>query len=373
MKLISFFVTAALFAACSSGENKKQGQILDKKTVGLLPTEKQPVLKEVASFQGAQVTGISVTQDGRMFASFPRWRENLPFSVVEVMPDGTHSPYPDKEWNTWSGKPENKKFTCVQSVFAHGNHLYVLDPASPMMKGVVGKAKLHRFNLSNNTLDKTWEFESEIAPEKSYLNDLRIDSTAEKIFITDSGLGGIVVLDMKTGKANRLLDKHPSTKAEDVTLTVDKKVFDKKIHSDGIALNPVDDKLYYHALTGYTLYRVPIEALENGMRDETSLVKQVENLGATPAPDGMIFDKKGNLYMADLERNAVSYRTPDGDMKILIQDERIKWPDTFAIDGKNNLIFTDSLLQTAAPGKPVDEMVFKIYKVALPREDTGSI
>jgi hypothetical protein len=55
-------------------------------------------------------------------------------------------------------------------------------------------------------------------------------------------------------------------------------------------------------------------------------------------------------------------------MKILIQDERIKWPDTFTIDQKNNLIFTDSLLQSAAPGKPVDEMVFKVYKVSLPRE-----
>lgn len=373
MKLIPIIATALLLTACSSGEKSKQGQVVDKKTIGLLPTENQPELTEVASFKGVQVTGVTVSKDGRMFANFPRWRDNLPFSVVEIMPDGSHTPYPDKEWNTWNGSPENKKFTCVQSVFAHGDHLYVLDPASPDMKGVVGKAKLHRFNLASNTLDKTWEFEKDIAPEKSYLNDLRIDSDSQKIFITDSGLGGIVVLDMKTGKANRVLDKHPSTKAEDVSLTVDKKVFDKKIHSDGIALNPTNDKLYYHALTGYTLYRVPAEALENGMKDETNLIKQVEKLGTTPAPDGMIFDKKGNLYMADLERNAVSYRTPDGDMKILIQDERLKWPDTFALDGKNNLIFTDSLLQSAEPGKPVDEMVFKIYKVALPREVTESI
>lgn len=359
--------TLAFITACSSNE-KKQTQIIDKKTVGLLPTEKQPELKEVAQFKGAQVTGVTASKDGRMFANFPRWRENLPFSVVEIMPDGSHRPYPDETWNSWNGRPENNKFTCVQSVFAHGDYLYVLDPSSPMMKGVVGKAKLYRFNLSTNALDKTWEFDQDVAPEKSYLNDLRVDSHADKIFITDSGLGGIVVLDLKTGKADRVLDKHPSTKAEDITLTVDQKIFDKKIHSDGIALNPVDNKLYYHALTGYTLYRVPKEALENGMKDETNLVKQVEKLGATPAPDGMIFDRNGNLYMADLERNAVSYRTPDGEMKILIQDERIKWPDTFTIDQKNNLIFTDSLLQSAAPGTSVDDMVFKVYKVSLPRE-----
>lgn len=80
----------------------------------------------------------------------------------------------------------------------------------------------------------------------------------------------------------------------------------------------------------------------------------------------MIFDNKGNLYMADLERNAISYRTPGGDMKILIQDERIKWPDTFTIDKNNNLIFTDSLLQDAQAGKPVSDMTFRIYSVQLP-------
>lgn len=363
-KLFASFVLISLVAACAS---KKPEEVVDKKTVGVLPTEKQPELVEVAEFKGAQVTGVTATPDGRLFANFPRWREGVPFSVVEIMPDGSHKPYPDETWNTWNGKPEKNHFTCVQSVFADGHYLYVLDPSSPEMKGVQGKAKLYRFDLATNRLNKTWEFNDTVAPEKSYLNDLRIDDEAGKIFITDSGLGGIVVLDMKTGDAKRVLDKHPSTKSENVTLTVDKKEFNKQIHSDGIALSPVDHKLYYHALTGYTLYRVPASALETNIKDETKIVKQVEKLGVTPAPDGMIFDKEGNLYMADLERNAVSYRTPDGDIKILVQDERIKWPDTFTIDAQNNLIFTDSLLQSAETGKPVDEMTFRIFKVALPK------
>src|SRR5690606_13537444 len=127
-----------------------------------------------------------------------------------------------------------------------------------------------------------------------------------------------------------------------------------------------DNKLYYHALSGYTLYRVPASALNRSGRNETQLVKSIENLGETPAPDGMIFDDKGNLYMGDLERNAISYRTPKGDIKILIQDERIKWPDTFTIDKNNNLYFTDSLLHNAPVGESTEGMTFKIYKVALP-------
>lgn len=367
-KIFPLLLTGLVAASCSTPQTKKNQNLqIDKKTVGTLPTETQPELIEVTQFKGAQVTGVTVTDDGRLFANFPRWRDNVPFSVVEIMKDGSHKPYPDENWNKWNGKPEKNHFTCVQSVFAHGNHLYVLDPSSPEMKGVVGTPKLYRFNLADNKLDKTWEFDETAAPKMSYLNDLRIDDETNKIFITDSGLGGIVVLDMKSGNAKRVLDKHPSTKSENVTLTVDKKEFKKKIHSDGIALSPVDNKLYYHALTGYNLYRVPASVLETDLKDETHVVKQVEKLGITPAPDGMIFDKAGNLYMADLERNAVSYRTPSGEMKILIQDERIKWPDTFTIDNDNNLIFTDSLLQTAEAGKPVDDMVFKIYKVKLPQ------
>lgn len=368
MKTLLILTTLGLMAVGCSSADKNKSSPIDKKTVGSLPTEKQPELVEVANFKGAQVTGVTMSKDGRLFANFPRWRDNLPFSVVEIMKDGSHKPYPDESWNKWSGSPEQNHFTCVQSVYAHGDYLYVLDPSSPEMKGVVGRPKLHRFNLATNKLDKTWEFDEVSAPKMSYLNDLRIDDDAKKIFITDSGLGGIVVLDMKSGESKRVLDKHPSTKSENVTLTVDNKEFKKKIHSDGIALSPVDNKLYYHALTGYNLYRVPTEALETNLRDETSLVKQVEKVGVTPAPDGMIFDKEGNLYMADLERNAVSYRTPDGDIKILIQDERISWPDTFTMEGNENLIFTDSLLQKAEVGKPVDEMEFKIYKVQLPKE-----
>lgn len=371
MRYLIFAMATFVLVSCSSRDRKTASEeYVDKKTIGVLPTEKQPVLTKVAEFHGAQVTGVTVSPDGRMFANFPRWRENIPFSVVEVKPNGDHVPYPDKEWNSWNGKPEKNHFTCVQSVLAHGNSLFVLDPASPNMEGVVGKPMLYEFDLTTNKLANSWGFDKEIAPKKSYLNDVRIDDAANKAYITDSGLGGIVILDMATGKSIRILDKHPSTKAESVVLSVEKKPFlvkgaAPKIHSDGIALDPEENRLYWHALTGYHLYSVPTDVLRGDV-SESAVEEKVSNMGVTPAPDGMIFDKNGNLYMADLERNAVSYRTPKGDMKILIQDERIKWPDTFTIDSNNNLIFTDSLLQDTQMGGPVDNMTFSIYKVSLP-------
>ncbi|CAN5194589.1 hypothetical protein BH10PSE6_BH10PSE6_12070 [soil metagenome] len=48
-------------------------------------------LEEAASFPH-QVTGVACSPDGRVFVSFPRWTEDAPVSVAEVLKDGTLKP-----------------------------------------------------------------------------------------------------------------------------------------------------------------------------------------------------------------------------------------------------------------------------------------
>ncbi|PRY06814.1 major royal jelly protein [Pontibacter ummariensis] len=363
-----------LLASCSQTKPEAEAeaattQELQNEAIAAESTEVE--LTKVATFKSNQVTGVTMTEDGRLFANFPRWREDVPFSVVEVMPDGTPKPYPNEAWNSWTGQPQPHQFTSVQSVVAHDGSLYVLDPANPMFKGVVGNAKLYEFDLATNTLKNTWEFDRSVAPEQSYLNDLRLDDERGKIYMTDSGLGAIVVLDPATGKARRLLDNHVSTKAENVFLNINGEKWlrngqQPQIHSDGIALSPDNDSLYYHALTGYTLYRVPTDALANASLREAVVEEKVQSLGNTPAPDGMIFDERGNLYMADLERDAIVYRTPSGEIKTLVQDPRIDWADTFTIGPDEMLYFTTSKL--AAATGDISNMTFEIYKVPLAKD-----
>ncbi|MBC3539962.1 SMP-30/gluconolactonase/LRE family protein [Rufibacter sediminis] len=373
-----FCVSAFLFVGCSQEKTSSETITTQDQTnvraasdstsedsFGASPAQ-DSVLTKAVSFTGAQVTGLTITDNGRMFANFPRWHDSIPFSVVEVLPDGSHKPYPDATWNTWSGQPQANHFTCVQSVVAHGNSLFVLDPASPMMKGVVGTAMLYEFDLGTNKLKNKWSFDKSVAPAASYLNDLRVDDTHGKIYITDSGMGALVVLDPKTGIAKRRLSAHPSVKSEDVWLTVEGKRWVKdgkkpQIHSDGIALSQDDQHLYYHALTGYTLYRVPTAALADDKVTDVALAAKIENLGKTPAPDGMLFDKAGNLYMADLEKQAVVYRTPQGQLKTLYQDPMLKWADTFTLGKDGTLYLTDSRLHEAVGD--ISKMEFPIYKV----------
>lgn len=356
---ISLITGIVCFAACNNEENNAHAQEVADTAGTPAGATQVSSLTKVVSFKGVQVTGVTISESGRLFANFPRWREGLPFSVVEIMKDGSYKPYPDAGWNSWNGRPQQNQFTCVQSVVAHGNSLFVLDPANPMFKGVLGNAVLYEFDLATNQLKNKWVFDKTIAPENSYLNDLRVDDKTGLIYITDSGLGALVSLNRKTGEAIRLLDNHPSTKAEDVVLTIEGNQMLKKTHADGIAL--FNDHLYYHALTGYTLYRVPTSALKK--ENSISVAEKVENLGKTPAPDGMIFDKAGNLYMADLEKNAIVYRTPTGQLKTLVSGPEVKWADTFTIDKEGNLYFTTSRIHEARGD--ISNMEFGIYRVAL--------
>lgn len=317
-------------------------------------------MKEVVSFKGIQVTGIGICEKGRMFVNFPRWRDGVPFSVVEVLKDGSHRAYPNNEMNEWENGNEISpdKFVCVQSVVAYQGKLYVLDTKNPSMKQVLDVPTIYVFDLPTDTLYRTYKL-ADSTKQSSYTNDLRVDDKAGKIYLTDSGAPGLIVLDIESGENYRVLDGHPFTTAEVNHINAGGKGYDGTIHSDGIALDRKNDILYFHALTGYTLYGIPTSQLISRAIDEEKIFRM-----KTPAPDGMIMDEKGNLYMGDLEHNAVVYLTPDRkEIHTLVEGGNISWPDSFAIYD-DELYFTNSRIHEAVGD--ISGMTFPVDKVKLP-------
>ena len=53
-----------------------------------------PRIEQVATFDGAMPTGVTVAPNGRIFVNFPQWGDNAPFTVAELV-DGKAVPYPD--------------------------------------------------------------------------------------------------------------------------------------------------------------------------------------------------------------------------------------------------------------------------------------
>ena len=200
--------------------------------------------------------------------------------------------------------PGGLAFICVQSVVVDDqDNLWILDPAAPKTKEIVkGGPKLVKVDLKTNRIAKTIPFGEEVALAKSYLNDVRIDTKTNTAFITDSGIGAIIVVDLASGKARRLLADHKSTKVEPGTITVDgKELIDMEKNKppqfacDGIALDTKTGYLYYHPLTGHTLYRIKTADLMNEKLTKTELESKVENVAQTPLTDGMLEAPDGSI------------------------------------------------------------------------------
>lgn len=169
-------MSPAIHAQTASEDIKAKAQRL----VSPLVETRDNRLQLVATFEH-QVTGVTVAPDGRIFVDFPRWTEDTPVSVAELMPDGSTRPYPNEEWNTWrnarmSEVSPSDHFVCVQSVVSdQRGSLWVVDPAAPNAeKTIKGGPKVVEIDLTSNNVKRSFPIPPEIAGPGSYLNDVRI-------------------------------------------------------------------------------------------------------------------------------------------------------------------------------------------------------
>lgn len=321
-----------------------------------------PELQQIAAFEH-QVTGVTVSPDGRIFVNFPRWTEDSPVSVAELMPDGELKPYPDEKWNSWRNEkagemPVAEHFVCVQSVVAAHGALWVLDPAAPGNEKILpGGPKLVRVDLATDRVTKVIAFPEAVALQGTYLNDIRFSPDGRTGYITDSGArGAIIVVDLESGDAFRALDGDPSTQPEsDVIVEVDGGPLRRPdgrqpmFASDGIALSADGETLYWQALTGRTLYSIETASLA-----PDTAADAVRKLGTTHVADGMWMHSSGDLYITSPADNSVTRWTGSA-AEPVVTDKRLRWPDTMSEGPDGTIYVTASHIQDTywfKPGAP---------------------
>jgi Major royal jelly protein len=129
--------------------------------------------------------------------NFLYWSDDHSISVAEIV-NGEPKAFPNDEWN--QPGPAGSHFVCVQSAVVNDqDNLWVLDPAAPKMQEIVkGGPKLVKIDLRANQVVQTIPFGEDVAPKKSYLNDVRIDTRANTTFITESAKGAIIIVDLQS-------------------------------------------------------------------------------------------------------------------------------------------------------------------------------
>lgn len=367
--------TSTNTAATQKGAVKNASKTASKTSTQVVDKGFSGELTEIAKSNN-QWTGIAVSKKNRVFVSFPRWSDSVPVSVGELLADGSVSAFPDKKWNEFiqGSKVTGNEFVCAQAVYTDSSgSLWIVDPAAPRFQGPIdGGPKLVKVNLNTNKVEKTYPL-GPVAPNKSYLNDVRIDTKRQIAYLTDSGLGAIVVLDLKSGAARRLLADSPSTKAEDVKVVIDGKRWGverdgsvRKVHSDGIALDKGGDYLYYQALTGKTLYRVATKDLRNEKLSPKDLNSKVEKVATTCIADGIEFGADGILYITSLEDNSIKkldVNAASKKLEMAVQDKQLVWPDSIAVRGDGFMYVTCSQINLGPkPATPYKIFRFKPAK-----------
>lgn len=309
-----------------------------------------PQLTQVAKFDH-QVTGVTVSKDGRVFVNFPRWTEDTAVSVGELK-DGKVVAFPDEEWNAWRNAKKdeidpNNHWVCVQSVVADGRgRLWVLDPAAPAMEQIVkGGPKLVAIDLATNAVVRTIPFDERSAPMGTYLNDIRFSPDGRTGYLTDSGRGAILIVDLETGAIRRVLDGVASTQAEKgVSVQVDGKPLRRPdgkaptFAADGIALSPDGTTLYWQSISSHTLYAVPTAALRDETLQAPALEQEVRKAGTTVVADGFWISRKGQFFITSPEDSSVKLRQAESRLVTVVQDPKLRWPDSMA-EGPDGAIY----------------------------------
>ncbi len=298
-------------------------------------------LEEVLSYS-EPVGNVAVSRDGRLFFTVHPEARPTGNKLLEYV-DGASVPYP-------SGRAQSELFDTVLGLaIDRFNRLWTIDHGNHGMRTV----RIVAIDLETNKLLREQALDDNVAPAGSFLQDLQVSADGRTIVIADASFWrkspALIVYDVETGQARRLLESHESVAAEDFMIRSGDREMEfmggivaLRGGVDGIALG--QEWLYYGALSGSGLYRVRLDDLRDARLPASQLAKRVERISDKPLSDGFSIDVDGNVYITDVEHGAVFVVGPEQPLATLIQSDDIRWPDALSFGPDGWLYLADSAL-----------------------------
>lgn len=288
------------------------------------------------------VGNVAVNRDGRIFFTVHPESRPTGNKLLEYV-RGAAVPFP-------SGADQQELFDTVLGVaIDRFNRLWTIDHGNHGMR----PARIVAIDLDNNAIIREQSLSPDIAPAGSFLQDLQVSADGRTIVIADTSVwrkkSAIIVYDVETGDARRVLESHYSVSAENFMIRNNDRdmeflggVVALRGGIDGIALGP--EWLYYGALSGSGLYRIRLRDLRDTKLPPGQLANRVERYSDKPLSDGLSIDIQGNVYITDIEHNAVFVVGPERDLRTLIQSGELRWPDALSFGPDGYLYIADSAL-----------------------------
>lgn len=318
------------------------------------------------------INGATTGPDGRLFLPVqPQQPGSDPVLVESVA--GKPVPYPDAAWNSWKpGQPGAGRFVGVNAArFGPDGALWVVDRGNAGMDKplVPGGPKLVSIEVGQNRVSRIIDL-SAVAGPKSFIDDIRFNGP--HAYLTDAGQPGLIVLDLASGQARRVLDGHPSTVSHKALVAEGRPALDPQgrpvvVHADQLEVSP-DGKWFYYQPASGDMARIATAYLNDPALSGQALAAHVERFAATPSTGGTAMDADGNLYVSDTDRSRILKFDAQGAMTVLIADPRLVWVDAMWIDDQGRLLMPAAQLnRTAGFNHGVDavQRPVVLYRLAL--------
>ena len=281
--------------------------------MSITPTMDRGVLEVVADLP-APPGNIAVTSEGRVF--FTYHPEGRPTIKVAEWVNGKALPWPSIEFQT--GEGEARYFQNVLSIrIDQKGRLWALDNAHHG----VGQPRLLAFDIETGVVVHQFDFDSDIVPLGSHLNDFQVSNDGGYIFIADASImakkPALIVYDVGARVARRVLESHQSVLAEPYIPVVQGRkmevfgLFSIRPGVDSIALDRQNEWLYFAAVTATKMYRARVEDLLNTTLPEADLAARVEAWASKPETDGITTDDAGHVYLTDPGHDAIHRLKPE--------------------------------------------------------------
>lgn len=298
-------------------------------------------------------TSAAVSGKDEIFLGLPRWpgHEATP-SLVKIRPDGSLRPFPGGAWNGWRpGADGLNAFVFVNTVHIFdGRTIWCVDTGAEVHRHAKpGAQKLVQLDCDTGAVLQIVRFDRAVTPAGARVNDLRFH--ASLIYMTENGLGALIVHDLRTGRSIRRLAGRSVTAEADL-----------------IEVSPDGQWLYWAPASGPVFRRIRTRYLTDPRLSDDDLLPRVEVFCRKPSSGGSCMDTLGNLYISDADRRRIILRSPAGREAVLVSDPGLISPDALFIDRHRTLYIPASQIQSTRLFRPRDttHRPFLIYSAQLP-------